>query len=242
MGRRTVLLVAALVVAALGTTMVFLYVNGVNNRADAKQNPVRVQVAKHVIHPGTTVQEAINASDFDTKTISNADAVPGAISDLTPIKGLAANTTIYPGDQITPDKFGKPEDINTLDIPAGKLALAVKLDDPAQAAGFVDAGSNIAIFYTAAPAKGVAQEQTRLLIPQVKVLAIGNKTAVPLPATSGAEATSVPPTILTLAVNQKDYQRITFASTHGRLNLAMLGKGFTPDAQQAPTDQSNLFK
>jgi pilus assembly protein CpaB len=45
MGRRTMLLVAAFVVAALGTTLVFLYVNGVNDRAVADQKQVRVLVA-----------------------------------------------------------------------------------------------------------------------------------------------------------------------------------------------------
>ena len=37
MGRRTLLLVAAFVVAALGTTLVFLYVHGANDRALADQ-------------------------------------------------------------------------------------------------------------------------------------------------------------------------------------------------------------
>jgi pilus assembly protein CpaB len=240
MGRRSILLVAALVVAALGTTMVFLYVNGVNNRADVKQNPVRVQVAKNLIQAGTSVQDAINAGDFDTKTISNADAVAGAISELTPIKGLAANTTIHPGDQITPDKFGDPGDTSTLDVPAGNLAIAVTLNDPAQVAGFVDAGSSVAIFYTAPVARG-GQDQTRLLISKVKVLAIGNKTAVPLATTSGTEADSVSKTILTLAVDQGNYQRILFASTHGTLNLGLLGKGFTPSLTVPPTNQTNLF-
>ena len=58
MGRRTVLLVVALVVAALGTTMLFLYVNGLNDKAIAKQGSVSVLVAKKLINPGTSYQDA----------------------------------------------------------------------------------------------------------------------------------------------------------------------------------------
>jgi pilus assembly protein CpaB len=241
MGRRTVLLVAALVVAALGTTMVFLYVNGVNDRAVAKQNPVLVQVAKNLIQPGTSVQDAINAGDFGTKTISHDDAVTGALGDLRLIKGLAASTTIYPGDQITADKFGEPGATSTLTIPT--LAISVTLTDPAQIAGFVNAGSSVALFYTAAVKAG-GQEQTRLLIPKVKVLAIGNKTGVPLATTgtTGTETDAVPKDIITFSVSQKDYQRILFASTHGRLNVALLGKNFTPSPTLGATDQSNIFE
>jgi pilus assembly protein CpaB len=243
MGRRTVLLLAALVVAALGTTMVILYVNGVNNRADAKQSPEIVQVAKHLILPGTSYQEAVNAGDFDTKTINHDDAIAGAISDLTPIKGLAANTTIYPGDQITRAKFGEKAATSTLPVPSRMTSISVQFDDPAQAAGFVAAGTYIAIFFTGAVAKGGGPDQTQLLLPKVQVLAIGNKTAVPSAATTttGTETDSVPKTILTLAVDQKDYQRVLFASTHGHLNLGLLGKDFTATRTVPPTTQSNLF-
>jgi pilus assembly protein CpaB len=242
MGRRTVLLVAALIVAALGTTMVFLYVNGVNDKAIAKQNPVRVLVAKKLIEPGTSVQDANNAAAFESKTISRDSVVNGAISATTALAGKVATTTIYPGEQIIPQKFGDPGDVSTLVVPAGKLAISVQLYDPAQVAGFVDAGTFVAIFVTAPSPKGGGQDQTRLLLPKVQVLAIGNKTAVPVdPATSGTEQAAVPTTILTVAVDQRDYQRVLFSSTHGRLNLGLLGKDFTPSVAVPPTDQSNLF-
>jgi pilus assembly protein CpaB len=243
MGRRTVLLVAALVVAALGTTMVFLYVHGVNDRAVANQHPVVVLVAKTLIEPGTTVTAADADAAFEHKTISRDDLLPKALNQLTPIRGLAATTMIYPGEQIIPAKFGDPGDASPLVIPAGKLAIGVRLDDPAQAAGFVDAGTSIAIFFTAPVAKGGAQDQTQLLLPKVLVLAIGSKTAVPLDATttSGTESDPVSKTILTLALDQKDLQKIVYASAHGRLNLALLGKDFVPSQTVGPTTQSNLF-
>ena len=39
MGRRTLLMIAAIVIAALGAGMIFLYVQGINDRAQADQEP-----------------------------------------------------------------------------------------------------------------------------------------------------------------------------------------------------------
>ena len=240
MGRRSVLLVAALVVAALGTTMVFFYVNGVNDRALAKQKPVLVQVAKNLIQPGTSVQDAITAGDFASKTISGADAVAGAMSELGPITGLAASSTIYPGDQITRAKFGVQESTSTVPIPANKLGVSVALTDPAQDAGFVTPGSRIAIFLTSTVGK--TGGGTQVLLPDVEVLAVGAKTTVPAGATTnGAVTTQVSSRILTIAVNQLDYQRVVYARTHGSLSLALLGKGSAPDKNLAATNDANLF-
>jgi pilus assembly protein CpaB len=241
MGRRSVLLVAALVVAALGTTMVFFYVNGVNDRALAKQSPVRVQVAKNLIPPGTTVAAAIKAGDFASKTISGVDAVTGAISELGQITGLAASSTIYPGDQITPAKFGVQEATSTVPIPANTLGVSVALTDPAQDAGFVTPGSHVAIFITSAVGKNGGG--TRVLLPEVEVLAVGARTTVPTGAnqTNGTETSQVSNRILTLAVNQVDYQRVVYARTHGELSLALLGKDSTPDKNLAATNDANLF-
>jgi pilus assembly protein CpaB len=238
MGRRTVLLVAAVVIAALGTTMVFLYVHGVNNQAIHKQDPVSVLVAKRTIDPGTTYKAASDQASFEKKTVSRDALAEGALGSTAPLVGKVTTTTIYPGQQIIPQMFGNSGEVSTLSVPDGKLAISVQLDDPAQLAGFVDAGTNVAIFLTS-EAKGGS---TRLLLPKVLVLAIGNKTATPQDSTTtGTEAASVPTTILTIAVDQTDYQRVLFGSTHGRLNLGLLGKNFTPDASVLPTTQNNLF-
>jgi pilus assembly protein CpaB len=238
MGRRTVLLVTALVIAALGTTMVFLYVHGLDDQAIHKQDPVSVLVAKKTIVPGTTYKAASDQASFEKKTVSRDALADGALGSTAPLVGKVTTTTIYPGQQIIPQMFGNSGEVSTLSVPDGKLAISVQLDDPAQLAGFVDAGTNIAIFLTT-EAKG---GQTRLLLPKVLVLAIGNKTATPQDSTTtGTEAASVPTTILTIAVDQHDYQAVSFGSTHGRLNLGLLGKGFTPSLTFRPTTESNLF-
>jgi pilus assembly protein CpaB len=243
MGRRSVLLVAALVIAALGTTMVFIYVSNVNDQAVAKQRPVEVLVAKKSIAPGTTYQDASDAASFEKKIVSRDALVDGALGSTDPLVGKVTTMAIYPGQQIIPQMFGDSGEISTLSVPADMLAISVQLDDPAQVAGFVEAGTNVAIFLTSTVAKGGAGGETRLLLPSVKVLAIGNQTAVPQDTTtSGTDEAPVPKTILTIAVSQVDYQRVLFGSTHGKLNLGLPGKAFKADETLAPTTESNLFK
>jgi pilus assembly protein CpaB len=240
MGRRSVLLFAALVVAALGTTLVFLYVNGVNDKALAKQNPTRVLVAQKLITAGTSVQDATSAGSFNRKIISSDDAIPGAISAIAPINGMTANTNIYPGDQITPEKFSTAATTGKVPVVANRLAVSVALNDPAQVVGFVTPGSRVAIFLTTTTGKNGAA--TQVLLPEVKVLAVGTTTAAPATdATGGAAATPGGQAILTLDVDQKSYQQVVFARTHGELSLGLLPDGYKPDKGFPATTESNLF-
>lgn len=240
MGRRTVLLIAALVVAALGTTMVFLYVNGVNNRALDKQNPYKVLVAKKPIEPGTTLKSADNAASFGTKIIGKDALVPGAVSAVTELTGNVATTWIYPGEQIIQPMFGDSAGSSKLPVPADKVAMSIQMTDPAQIAGFVTPGTSVAIFLTTTNKGG--QAQTQCLLPKVLVLAVGGETGVPQnPETTSGTDASVPKTTLSIAVDQKDLQRVLVATKSGQLNLGLPGKDFNADAALTPTNQSNLF-
>ena len=58
MARRSVLLIVAALIAALGTAMILLYVQGINARATEGQDLVRVLTATEVIEPGETMDEA----------------------------------------------------------------------------------------------------------------------------------------------------------------------------------------
>jgi pilus assembly protein CpaB len=240
MGRRTLLLIAALVVAALGTTMVFLYVNGVNDRALANQRPVQVLVAKTQINAGTSVADAQAAAAFELKEISKASAARGAVSDLSPLANLVALSTIYPGEQILAQKFGPAGSVSALPIPDGKLAISVQLGDPARVAGFVSPGSKVAIFVNIA--RG-GQEQTRLLIPEVEVIATGASTLVPTTTSTGGatQTEQLPKALITLAVDQRQYQQVFFASTHGQMYFALRGKDPKLSTTVPGTDSGNLF-
>ncbi|MGH8938966.1 MAG: hypothetical protein ACRDV2_06410, partial [Actinomycetes bacterium] len=164
MGRRTLLLLAALVVAALGTTGVFLYVNGIDERAEADYDMVEVLVATASISPGTTAREASEAGALEPRSFlrKSVKGLP-ALSDITGISDKVAIAPIAVGEPILETQFGDANQTSSLPIPEGKIAVSVQLGDPARVAGFVGPNSQVAVFLTTTDTGGAnaGQEVTR---------------------------------------------------------------------------------
>jgi pilus assembly protein CpaB len=238
MGRRTILLIAALVVAALGTVLVFLYAHNANNRAVQNQSPVQVLVAKNLIAAGTSAQNASNAGDFQLQTFPK-DAVPdGALSDISSIKDQVALAAILPGQFILAAEFGTTATAQSLPIPSGKIAISISLADPGRVAGFVVPGSNIAIFTEITPTGAPAGGINRLLLKNVPVIAVGN---VPVSTTQVTNPESLPRTLFTVAVTERQAQQIIFAQTNGTLYFGLLTKTSLVPTNLGPVSYSNLF-
>lgn len=245
MGRRTILLIAAVLVAALGTGLIFAYVNGVNDRALADQSPQKVLVAKAMIPSGTTAADAAKAGGFELKTVAKNSVATGALSDIEPVANEVTLTAIFPGQQIVQAEFGAQGSSSALPIPGNDLAMSVQLDDPARVAGFVEPGSSVAVFATLNPQSGAPNaQQTRLLLPRVTVIAVGPTTTTAQTSTNirtgQSNTEQISRAILTLALGQQDAQKVIFAQQQGRLYFALL----TSNSKVAPgagTDVHNLF-
>ncbi len=242
MGRRTLLLIAALVVAALGTTGVFLYVNGVDERAGADFELVEILVATAPIDAGTTAQSAseLGAMDLREYLAKSIEGLP-ALSDISSIATQVALAPIVPGEPILASQFGESADTSSLPIPDGKLAVSVELGNPARVAGFVGPGDEVAIMLTTGDESGDnggATLVTRVLLPNVQVIAAGATTVVPA---AGAQAEQVPRTILTLAVDQDQAQKVVYGSQNGTMYFALRGKDARVDPNDTGTTARNLF-
>lgn len=267
MGRRWLALVAAVLLAAVGTGLVFLYVNTLDQRVARGQQVVQVLVATGQIAAGTTARAAVDAGLLELRRMPRDAAAPGALSDIAPIQDRAALAPLFPGEQVLAAKFGAAAAVDALPIPPGKLAVSVQLSDPARVAGFVTAGSEVAVFLTtrrsvtgaaaATPsaqpsadgsaAASASEGETRLLLPRVGVLAAGPTTAASTRqrgqtgSTAGDE--QVARTILTLAVDQRQAQKIVHAtqSDLGVLYVALLRPDSRLDSRAPATDLRNLF-
>jgi pilus assembly protein CpaB len=225
MDRRRILLIAAAFVAALGTLLVFLYVRGADARAEQRFDTVPVLRATVPIESGETIEAAAANGKLELQQVPRAELLPNYQTTIDNLKGLVALTTIYPGEQIISDKFGgQPEASSPLQIPDGQLAISVNLTDPARVAGFVSPGSQVAIFLSGAD-QSTGQPFTRLLLQRVTVLGVGSTTPVSTTTTdpAGQQTTEqLPRTLLTLALDQGDAQRVLFASGNGELQFALL--------------------
>jgi pilus assembly protein CpaB len=240
MGRRTLLLVAALVIAALGTTGVFLYVNGVDERAQADYDLVEILVATAPINAGTPVEEAVDAGAFDLRPYlsKSVEDLP-ALGDTAAIEGQVSLVPIAAGQPILESQFGEANQTGTLPIPEGKMAVSVELSDPARVAGFAVPGSRVAIFLTTSSDAG--SDSTRLLLNDIEVIATGETTITPADAASNQPAEDLPTALLTLAVNQTEAQKIVYGSQHGQMHFGLLREDSDVSETDPGTSSDNLF-
>lgn len=246
MGRRTLLLIAALVVAALGTILIFAYVRSADERAQADATPVEVLVATQQVSAGTTASDASAAGAFEIQEIPASAVAEGALQDISIISDQVALAPIFPGQQILAQIFGNAQSASGLEVPEGQLAVSVQLGDPERVAGFVVPGSRVAVFATisAQIAAAADSDVTAALLPEVEVIGVGATTLTTQTTTTDeGESTTeeIPLAILTLAVDQQEAQKIINAQTGGSLYFALLGEGTKVRAGGATTTQ-NLFR
>jgi pilus assembly protein CpaB len=244
MGRRTVLLIVAALIAALGAGMVFLYVRAADSRAEAGQAPVQVLKAVAQINPGETMAAAQAAGKIQIGNVPRAQVLAGAVNSTSGLEEKVALGTIYPKEQIITAKFGSSGEQSVLTIPDGDIAISLTLSDTGRVAGFVNPGANVAIFATSSGGGEGDADATRLLLPKVQVIAVGATTVVSSTTTTetGAQTTEqLPKTLFTVAVDQADAERLLFASTHGELTFALLNDKSTVKTGPGVTS-NNLFR
>lgn len=240
-------MVAAVVVAALGAALVFLYAQNAESRAEERFETVTVLVATQQIEAGEAIDVALTTGKIAPKDVAVGDRLPGATDQGSVFKGQVALTTIYPGEQLLPPKFGvatEVEAVSTLPIPEGLQAISVDLGDPQRVAGFVSPGSEVTVYwYGPDPRSG--QNVARILHERILVLGTGSTTQVATTTTTdptGAETVEqLPRTLLTLALSQKDVERTIFAQRNGELVLGLVNDKSVVAAGRGIGPQ-NLFR
>lgn len=243
MDRRRLLLVVAAVVAALGVALVFVYTRGAEARAADKFETVQVLTASQQIEPGESLDDALEGGKVQLSEVVRAQALEGADDDSDPLRGKVALTTIYPGEQLVPVKFGAVEDVEAaavLPIPKGKVAISVLVSDDGRVGRFIKTGAEVSVIATIVE-QGGQVGFTRMLLPRVTVLADGLKTFVPDGETPGeTESTEEIQRLVTLALDQKEAEKVRFAEKAGELSIALLN-----DASKVKvgpeTNLANLF-
>ena len=214
MGRRTVLLVAAVLVAAIGAGLVLIYVHDVNQKVKAREAPEQILVAKKVIPAGTTGAAASAEGDLEFLKVAREAVAPGALATIDPVENLVTLAPIYPGEQILSLKFGKQGASSLLTIPtAGTVALSISLSGPAGVNGFIAPGSQVAVFLT-------ASGSTKLILPRVSVIAVGSRTLVP--SSGQATGTTQQSNVVTFGVTAAQAQTLIYAQSAGSLYLTLL--------------------
>jgi pilus assembly protein CpaB len=206
-----------------------------------------VLIAKNLIPAGQSGQDALSAGSFEKKTITEEAAADDALGDSAGVLNLVAVSPILPGAQIQRPMFGASSSAtNQLPLTDGQFAMSISIGDPNRVAGFLTPGANVAVFVTYTPKTGGAGVTTQILLPKLQVIATGNTTVTTTTTTKDAsgnpQTTQLPLALLTLAVDQKTFQKIVTAqAAGGTLYFGLLNKDSKIDAALPGTNLTNLF-
>ena len=251
MSRRITAISAALVLALLGTLLVVVYVGRADARALDGVQTVTVLVAKEPLTKGQTVKSAKDAGLITTEVLPRKAVPAAALAKLqTADDPLVFASDVTKGEILQrPRLVAKVEAPDRLVIPAGKMAVTVALGDPARVASFVTVGSEIAVFDSYNVFEGnqggswtpsgdhlsddfPVNKATRVLLPRVKVLAVGTSFTPELPKQTeedeaalggAAPAGDVTQTLITVAVDQREAEKLIHGTRTGTLYLGLLG-------------------
>lgn len=165
MGRRTLLLITSVLLAAVGTAIVALYVRQADDRATRNEAVGTYLVARHDIEPG----DKITASDLSTQRLRVGDQLDTTLTDPDSVISRSATTKIFAGTPIDRRELTEPgAAIDEGAIRKDEEGVTVLLSDQNRAVSLLGIGSSVRIFTLT----GATREAT-VLTQQARVIAIG---------------------------------------------------------------------
>jgi pilus assembly protein CpaB len=243
MKRPIVPIVIAVLLAIVAGLLVFVYTRGAEDRAVEGQRVVSVLLSSSVIPLGMTLGDA-NAEGLIKSTEVTERLKPvGSLSEVTSENsGLVALGDIASGQILMSSSFGLAVPVSApLPVPDGMLAVTISIEVPAKVGSFLRPGSEVAVFDTVTtPGDGPDAPPvltTRVLLDRTQVLAIGDVTAA-------QQSTATPDawqnTLVTLAVDQIQAEKLVHATKTGSLYMGLLGETTTLKPSTGVNEQ-NLF-
>jgi pilus assembly protein CpaB len=243
--RRTLTLALAVLLAAVGIVAVLAYVHQANIRAVSGVKAVNVIVAEKAIPSGTAAGQALREGLLGSQKLPVASVPADAIRSVTPeLSGLVTSAAVQSGQLLLrPMLVAASQVTGGVAIPKGMVAVTVQLCLSEAVAGYVTAGSQVAVFDTYGGGRSqsvqrscnashqvlaVGEVHTAVVVPRAVVLSVGQAPASAQGTTgvlSGGPASSAASQgaeMVTLAVQQSDAERLIQIGEAGLPYLALL--------------------
>ncbi len=255
--RRTLILVAAVVIGALASFLVWNYVNGVRDEAYDNAERVPVYLVKADIGRGTTGLDA--QSVIVKEDIPKKFKPANAISDLEDISGKVALNALVPNQVVVTDMFVDPSDPGAQASFTERLkkiadkdqaAISITVDETRGVGGLIQPGDFVNVLITeqgqvvaadgeAPPVNQVVFGQpARFLYQKVEVLAVGTSTVPEVGAsaeTAAEEAAAAPAVntgLITLMLPVEATQYLASVKPD-QIYLSLVARDYKPEAQPA---------
>jgi len=180
--------------------------------------------------------ERVTTSDLREIPWPDASRPTGSFGRVEDCLDRALITPVVENELILEDKLAPKEAGGGLSvaIPQGTRAISVRVDDVVAVAGFVVPGTMVDVLVTGSTAGG--DSVTRTILQDLRVLAVGQK--------SEADREGKPQTytVVTLLVNPEEAEKVTMASTEGKIHLALRNTIDTKEVSPPAVSRSSLFQ
>jgi pilus assembly protein CpaB len=229
MRRRVTGIVAALVLASLGTMLLVVYVQSARDEAVAGERMVDVLVVSDAIDKGTKVADVDGS--VDTEQVPAKVRAEGAVDDLGDLDDeLVAAVDLVPGEQLVATRFVTRQQAARGDVPEGLQEVTVPLDPARALGGRIAAGDAVGVFLSFDPfdignTGSKTANSTHLELHKVMVSRVQFDDSASSMGSSddgsedeGSESTADAPAgtfLVTLAVDAPSAERVIFAAEHG---------------------------
>lgn len=232
MNRTRFLLIGALALAAGLLAAVYVYRN-LQPKTGVAVDTAEVMVAANDLQVGARVEER----DVKIIKVASSDMPAGAPRRKADVIGHGVILPIPKGQFILPNELAAENAGAGLPslIPPGMRAVSVKVNEIVSVAGFVTPGTRVDVLLTGAP-NGSGDQQTTTVLQNVAVLASGHT----LERTSSGEAQNT--AVITLLVTPDDAQRLTLASSQGKIQLALRNPLDTKQDEVPPSMSRALYR
>ncbi|MCX4586679.1 Flp pilus assembly protein CpaB [Streptomyces sp. NBC_01481] len=210
--RRGVILLLLSVLCAFG---VFAGVLSVISDVNSKVGP---EVAAYRIKTDVAPYTALDPAQFEKISMPKRWLSQNAVTDLSVVRGKIAVTQLKKGSLLQDDMMVKKPAVGN-----GEQEIAIMIDAATGVAGKITPGSLVNIFATFAGKKEGETDQSRIIVPNAKVIDVGRITALqPDKNDRGSGLSQAVP--ITFALNTTDAQRLAYAESFAEhVRLALLG-------------------
>lgn len=237
--RRIIVALVALLIAAVGGVLTFLYASSADARAMANMSPAQVLIVAEPIAAGTAA-ESLSRS-LTVAEVPSSAVVPGGVTDLAEVAGLLTTTDLQPGEQLLASRFEAPEALAAaIEVPTDMHELSLQLETRRVIGGELRPGDTVGIFVSARLTSGEGGEGeaavTKLILNKVLVTAVAGGAAV-VTDENGEEVEQGPEetVMVTFALSAADAEQVVWGAEFGTVWLSLEGAEVAVDGTRVVT-------
>jgi pilus assembly protein CpaB len=231
---RTRLLMIGVVALALGAFVSLLVYKNLQGKGSSNnESGADVIVASDDIQVGARIEE----HNVRTAKFPPLGLPAGVYSKRSQVLGRGVIIPISKGEFILPSKLAPENAGSGLPslIPPGMRAVSVRVNEVVSVAGFVGPGTRVDILLTGTP-NGSSENQTTTVLQNVAVIASGHT----LERNASGDAQNTP--VITLLTSPEDAERLTLASSEGKIQLSLRNPLDTHQDSLDPANAKGLYK